>query len=62
MNINACSISLFDEKYESILIAKRSMNKSFPGLWETIGGGREGDESEEECRRKIEDSFRSARS
>ena len=52
MDIQACSIALFDENYKSVLIAKRSMNKSFPGLWETIGGGREGDESEEECIRR----------
>ena len=52
MNIQACSIALFDENYKSVLIARRSMNKSFSGLWETIGGGREGDESEEECIRR----------
>lgn len=53
MKIQACSIALFDENYQSVLIARRSLNKkSFPGLWETIGGGREGDESEEECIRR----------
>ncbi len=53
METQACSIVLFDENYESVLIARRSLNKkSFPGYWETIGGGREGDESEEECIRR----------
>lgn len=44
-----CSVIIYDDKGK-VLIAKRSkIKKSFPLLWETIGGALENNETPEEC-------------
>ena len=53
-----CSIIIYDND-DKVLIAQRSKSKkSFPLLWETVGGALEGNETPEECiRREVKEEL-----
>ena len=53
-----CSIIIYDNDDKVLIVQRSKSKKSFPLMWETVGGALEGNETPEECiRREVKEEL-----